>query len=297
MMEIGNMNHGINTYGGVGQNQNSKVECSVDKSNFAIKEGRLKSNIIGIGSLVIAGDDTWHGISASYADDYSEGNPVIKVRVETPHGVEEHHIDVREVDPRNATEIEMFALCSYADANGQGTGSASGSWQVLMYHISNAGHNGYLEMPNSLDKCSTEKKNWVEAARSAVDDYMNGGLYRQAMDGRKLLDIFDSHIEKYFNQEEEPEEEKKELEESTTDTDIVVKPDGSRVLVMTTHVGGMSATVSMKLSEPTKMPDESREIDVTEEEQEHVRSWNKGAGNLAAVYDSGRSGTDSNQSI
>ena len=296
-MEIGNMNYGINTYSGAGQNHNRRVECSIDNSNFVLKEGRLKSNIIGIGSLVVAGDDTWHGITASYADDYSETNPLIKVRVETPHGVEEHHINVKEVDPRNATEIEMFALCSYADATGQGTGSASGSWQTLMYHISYAGHNDYSGMPNSLEECNTVRRNWVETVSSVVDDYMNGGLYRQAIDGRKLVDLFDSHIEKYFNPEEEHEKEKTGFEENTTDTDIVVKPDGSRVLVMTTHIGGMSATVSMKISEATKMPNESKEIDATEEEKGHVSSRNEGAGNLAAVQDSVRSGTDSNQGI
>lgn len=45
-------------------------------------------------------------------------------------------------------------------------------------------------------------------------------------------------------------------EEAKTETDVIVKPDGSRVLVMTTHIGSMSATVSLKISEPTDLPND-----------------------------------------
>lgn len=119
---------------------------------------------------------------------------------------------------------------------------------------------------------------------------MYGGAM-QDYNRRKRTGLFDSPMNKCFNPEEEireeeigeeAKEEKSMFEESATDTDIIVKPDGSRVLVMTTHIGGMSATVSMKISEPTKMPNESRETSVTEEEKEHVGSWDKGTGDLAA---------------
>ena len=44
-----------------------------------------------------------------------------------------------------------------------------------------------------------------------------------------------------------------------TKSDIVVKPDGSRVLVMTMNVGGMTATTSLEISKPTKIPNSSME--------------------------------------
>ena len=46
-------------------------------------------------------------------------------------------------------------------------------------------------------------------------------------------------------------------DKSETKTDIIVKPDGSRVLVMTMSVGGMETTMSLLLSKPTSVPDES----------------------------------------
>ncbi len=42
-----------------------------------------------------------------------------------------------------------------------------------------------------------------------------------------------------------------------TTTNIVVKPDGSRVLVVTVNVGGMNTTMSLQISEPTEMPNDS----------------------------------------
>lgn len=45
-------------------------------------------------------------------------------------------------------------------------------------------------------------------------------------------------------------------QESETKTEIIVNPDGSRVLVMTTSVGGMETTMSLEISKPTKAPNE-----------------------------------------
>ena len=48
------------------------------------------------------------------------------------------------------------------------------------------------------------------------------------------------------------------LDEKKVDTDIQVKPDGSRVLVMTRQIGGMSTTTSMEISKPTQMPNDTK---------------------------------------
>ncbi|MCI8338347.1 MAG: hypothetical protein HFH62_06660, partial [Lachnospiraceae bacterium] len=40
-----------------------------------------------------------------------------------------------------------------------------------------------------------------------------------------------------------------------------VKPDGSRVLVMTMSIGGMETTMSLEISKPTEAPNENSEHD------------------------------------
>lgn len=52
---------------------------------------------------------------------------------------------------------------------------------------------------------------------------------------------------------------KNKKEEAKTDTEIIVKPDGSRVLIVTTDIGGMKTTMSLEISKPTDMPNESNQ--------------------------------------
>ncbi|RRJ62774.1 hypothetical protein EHV15_07355 [Paenibacillus oralis] len=53
--------------------------------------------------------------------------------------------------------------------------------------------------------------------------------------------------------------------ESTTDSKVVVKADGSRVLMITINVNGMNTTMSLEISKPTQMPNSEgdQELDTT----------------------------------
>lgn len=47
--------------------------------------------------------------------------------------------------------------------------------------------------------------------------------------------------------------------ESETETQVIVRPDGSRALLMTMSVGGMKTTMSLELSKPTDMQNDYRQ--------------------------------------
>ncbi len=55
--------------------------------------------------------------------------------------------------------------------------------------------------------------------------------------------------------------EQADKQESESKTDIIVKPDGSRVLVMTMSIGGMETTMSLEISKPTEVLNENSEHD------------------------------------
>ena len=59
--------------------------------------------------------------------------------------------------------------------------------------------------------------------------------------------------------------EKADNQESETKSDIIVKPDGSRVLVVTMSIGGMETTMSMEISKPTDTLNETENQEVTDE--------------------------------
>ena len=56
-----------------------------------------------------------------------------------------------------------------------------------------------------------------------------------------------------IQKEKEKTEEQEERQESKTRSDIIIKPDGSRVLVLTMSVGGMETTTCLEISKPTHM--------------------------------------------
>lgn len=130
------------------------------------------SEILGMGFLHDKNNPISYGMTAKYAEDYSEENPVIKVTVTKPNGKEEYRININEVNPRNASEIEMFALCNYADANGIGTGGTFGSWQTLNYYRDNASHNGYFELTNGF---ASKREAGLDENGSAYDERLYGG--------------------------------------------------------------------------------------------------------------------------
>lgn len=184
---------GIGT-GNIGEYNNTyRTSKAEPKKTFEVSESKISNKeptVLGIGFLDVPGTNMEYGMKAEHAEDYSADNPVIKVTVQTMQGAEEHFINVKEINPKNASEIEMFALCNYADATGQGTGGTFGSWQTLKYYSDNAVHNGYFERSNTMDLFKTLKQDWTSMAESMINDYINGGLYKQAMDGNKLMNIF-----------------------------------------------------------------------------------------------------------
>lgn len=180
-----------NTASGVYTNEYKSKNMTKQTKEYSMKTETSESNdrILGIGFL--PGDNNMmYGMSAAYAENYSEDNPVIKVTVQKQNGKEEYNINIHDVDPRNATEIEMFALCNYADAKGMGTGGTFGSWQTLKYYCNNASHNGYFTQTNGIDSFESARQDWMEMLQAMMKDYMNAGLYKQSLDGKRLLGLF-----------------------------------------------------------------------------------------------------------
>ena len=181
-----------NTASGVYTNEYKSKNITKQTKEYSMKTETSRSNdgVLGIGFLHEKNSNMHYGMCAKYADDYSEDVPVIKVTVQKPNGKEEYHININDVDPRNATEIEMFALCNYADAKGMGTGGTFGSWYTLNYYRDNASHNGYFEFINETDSFKSVKQDWMKMVQLMMKDYMNAGLYKQSLDGKRLLELF-----------------------------------------------------------------------------------------------------------
>ena len=72
-------------------------------------------------------------------------------------------------------------------------------------------------------------------------------------------------------------------QESETETNIIVKPDGSRVLVVTMNIGGMETTMSLEISKPTHTLNETANQEVRADKQSAVSDGNLSENQVAGT--------------
>ncbi len=77
----------------------------------------------------------------------------------------------------------------------------------------------------------------------------------------KALKSTNPLLEQEDNDVSDEELKQEDKQESESKTEIIVKPDGSRVLVMTMSIGGMETTMSLEISKPTEAPTENTKQD------------------------------------
>lgn len=69
---------------------------------------------------------------------------------------------------------------------------------------------------------------------------------------------------------EKTEDEERTQEKSKSDTEIITRPDGSKVLMITNQIGGMQTVTSIKLSGPNPFQNDYKELSDFSEETKTV---------------------------
>ena len=88
----------------------------------------------------------------------------------------------------------------------------------------------------------------------------SGKSFPEKIEGKNVKNVAEKgDVSKRASLEDKMKQGKREIEKAETDTDIIVRPDDSRVLVVTMSVGGMETTMSLEISKPTDMPNEIRQ--------------------------------------
>lgn len=177
-------------YSPVNSNTNSTTETFFPKE----KVSPDASDVLNIGTIYDPATHINYGIRAEYAPNSTPDDPVINVTVQKGGGqTETHAVRIHDINTMNATDLEMFALCAYADDMGFGTGGTFGSWQTLKTYSENAALNGYGSAAGaSTQDFATQKKNWNETVARMTNDYANAGMYEQVLNGKALLNMFDA---------------------------------------------------------------------------------------------------------
>lgn len=130
-----------------------------NKESMEKVEEVSEGEVLGIGFLKDSDSDISYGMAARYAEESTKDHPIVQVLLRKPNNeVEYYNVDITKVNPANATELEMFALCNYMDDKNPGGRGKFGSWQALKCIDINACSNGYTFDTGLLENFASAKK-------------------------------------------------------------------------------------------------------------------------------------------
>lgn len=77
-----------------------------------------EGEFLGITMIPENGQSVTYGMRAMLSNKSTSSNPIVQVISNLGGKNEIYNVDIRKVDPKNATQLEMFALLSYTDKIG-----------------------------------------------------------------------------------------------------------------------------------------------------------------------------------
>lgn len=186
-----------------------------------------------------------------YAEGSTKEDPTVVAKGVDENGKEfEQLIHINDINPRCATVVEMHALEAHLGVD------------------KNGGLSSLPKDPSSGNMGLHDRADFIDLFRKTIRDMNTLGQ-------KKLAAYYQDSLQMYWDFMEEKEKDgpdsealsapfgywKKNLsriqekrpgkQDSNTDTEIITRPDGSRTLVMTTHIGETETVMSVKLSEPS----------------------------------------------
>ncbi len=175
-------------------------------------------------------------------------NPVYKVKMWDESGKEtECMVDISKVDPSNCNVAQMYAYSAHLSSTGEYPGALE-RFIMAQAHQRDS-------VANYSAASLFDKTNWLKVIKEVMQMQYTAGNLKGYLEYKGFLSFL---IEKNSEREGAADRTKGE---NQVDTDIQVKPDGSRVLVMTRRIGGMATTTSVEISKPTRQMNDTAALD------------------------------------
>ena len=121
------------------------------------------------------------GYIAMYADSSTEQDPIVKVG--------DYEVRVKDVDPNNATKMEMFALMSYMDDKGLTNNTGMKSFNKMTAYSSQAEYNGYCSGIYDENAAWTVEHDWIGILGNAKETFFSiPQTYNQGLECEKIIE-------------------------------------------------------------------------------------------------------------
>ncbi len=176
---------------------NKKIDDFYSGMSAAAEKSKshAKGNALALTMLPYS-DSMSYGMAAFDSDMSTQEDPIIKISVN--YGGEQRYYDVHvnEVDPRNASAVEMFAFSAYMDENGMTDRGTFGSYNKMKVYGHNASDFGDFPDLQSVDGYNV-RTDWIKMLRQMAEAYLgNPNTYEQSLDANKLADVLERVSEK-----------------------------------------------------------------------------------------------------
>lgn len=148
---------------------------SAGESTAKNEEGR----VIGFAALPYGNAGMHYGIKAQYAADSTESDPIVQVTSNYGGETTVYNVHINEVNPRRASQMEMFALLAYTDDQGISDGGSFGSYHQMNIYADNAKMNGCWEGNDTYDAFVNVQHDWQQVMITMWEEYANAGIYSQ----------------------------------------------------------------------------------------------------------------------
>ena len=134
------------------------------------------------------------GYIAMYADSSTEQDPIVKVG--------DYEVRVKDVDPNNATKMEMFALMSYMDDKGLTNNQGIKSFNKMTAYATQAEYNGYCRGISDENAAWTVERDWIGILGNSKETFFSiPQTYNQGLECEKIIENLRKWIDTPFDDE------------------------------------------------------------------------------------------------
>ena len=131
-------------------------------------EREESKEFLGITMVPREGESMLYGMRAMLSRKSTPGNPIVQIISNLGGKREFFNVEINKVDPQNASRIEIFALCSYADKHNGG--SIFGVFHSFKMHekVTKADDFSNTDKDTVWEEFKLEKLNWMELCEEVL---------------------------------------------------------------------------------------------------------------------------------
>lgn len=187
-------------YRGYEATGNTKIDAFYNNMSSAVEKSETKGTEKVLGLTAVPYSDMMsYAMTATYSEASTDEDPII--RISSGYGGEKRYYDVHvnEVNPSNASQLEMFALSCYQDDKGITDRGTFGSYTRMKSYAWNASDLG--NFPDLQDPANAGTKlDWISMLKEMSQLYFGiPEAYSQGLDANKLADTLTKWKENIYN--------------------------------------------------------------------------------------------------